>query len=930
MAATWAKAEATAVISGKVTDAASGQPIAGAMAIIDGTTMGAVSDGEGRFAIQRLSPGSYTVRVSMISFSSFTSPVTLREGENAQLDVILSEEPRTLDNIIITSTRPAESDAAAIAQMRESKVVLSGVSSLQITRNQDKDAGEVVRRIPGISVVDDKFIVVRGLSQRYNNTWINGSALPSSEADSRAFSFDVIPSSQIENIMIAKSPAAEYPADFSGGFVMIRTKMADKDHTRVSYGTGVNSRTHFRDFLYAKGSPTDLLGFDGGMRSLASWVPGKVNVADIATVDRVTKNGFGNDDWNIRTRKPLWDQKINFSLGRNYKLSSGGRFALSAAANYSLTNKTIPDMLNKQYGVYNADGDTPVTIFSYTDNVYTTDVKLGGMLNLSYAPGSKGSSSSRYEFRNIINQLGSNRLTVREGWRDKSGYYQQQQNEYLYQSRTTYSGQISGDHNLGDRRSNHIDWNASYSYSNRYQPDRRIVERQRDPSNGVDDYAIFQSSVQRYYTALDENMATAGANYNFKLNPGAKKAVELRAGLYGEYKARRYKTREFAYKWEMNNALPLGFESLPTGEIFAPENLGAPDRIHIQDETSNTNNYNACGNTLAAFAAIDIPVGRFDIYAGLRFEHSGTTLTTYTRAGSNLTRDYDYNYNNLFPSLNASFDIDKSSLLRLAYGMSVNRQEFRELSPSSYYDFDIFSTITGNPDLKQATIQNFDLRYELYPSQDEMISVALFYKRFRNPIEWYYIDAGGTYQYSFMNADYANNYGIEIDIRKKLGFMGLRNFTANVNASFIRSVVYIDRAGVSYERPMQGQSPYIVNAGLFYRPAKAPISLGILYNRLGERIIGIGRVQGSDGNSFNNNLPDMYETSRNMLDFTFNWKIGKMFELSGAIRDILAERSEFVQHPKFIDAAGTMQTRTQTARSYSPGRNFQLTISATF
>ncbi|GHV00005.1 hypothetical protein FACS1894159_04960 [Bacteroidia bacterium] len=920
-------------ISGRVTDAASGQPVAGAMALLEGTLWGAVADAQGNFTISKLPTGAYTLRIGTTGYHNFVSePITLGNGESRQIDVPLHEQINVVEQVVATARRTTESDVAVTSEIRQSKTVLSGISSAQIGRSQDKDAGEAVRRISGISVVDDKFIVVRGLSQRYNNTWINGAAQPSSEADSRAFSLDVIPSSQIESIMIAKSPAAEYPADFSGGFVMIRTRMTERNFLTLSLGTGINSQTHFKDFDQAKGSPTDWLGFDSGMRSLAGFVPAKVDIGNTAMVDRTTREGFGNEDWGIRTRRPMWDRKLNFSMGRSRTLRSGDKVALSAAANYSLASRTIPDMVNRQFGVYNTEGDTPVTIFNYRDDLYTTDAKLGAMLNLSYAPQSKGSRTNRYELHNVFNQLGRNRITFREGWRDKSGFYEQQQTEYLYQSRTTYSGQFSGKHHLSDRRDNRVEWNAGYSYSNRYQPDRRIVERQTDPTNGIPSYDIFQSSIQRFYTALDEHMATGGVNYSLKLNPGTKaaKAIELRTGLLGEWKTRNYRTREFAYKWDMVNTLPADLTSLSTVQIMQPGNLGAPDRLHIQDETSKTNDYTAGSSTLAAFVAVDIPVGRLDIYAGLRMESYRAAITSYINASSNRTRSSDYNYNNLFPSVNASLEIDHRSLLRLAYGMSVNRQEFRELSPSSYYDFDIFSRITGNPDLRQATIHNLEMRYELYPSAGETVTLALFYKRFKDPIEWVYIDAGGTIQYTFMNADWADSYGIELDVRKKLNVIGLPNFTATLNASLIRSVVHITRAGVSYDRPMQGQSPYLVNVGVFYQPRKAPVTLGALYNRIGERIIGIGRVQGSDGSSFNNNLPDMYETPRNMIDLTFSWKIGKIFELGGAARDILSEKCSYVQHPKFIDATGVIQTRTQTPREFRSGRNFQLTLSATF
>jgi outer membrane receptor protein involved in Fe transport len=361
---------------------------------------------------------------------------------------------------------------------------------------------------------------------------------------------------------------------------------------------------------------------------------------------------------------------------------------------------------------------------------------------------------------------------------------------------------------------------------------------------------------------------------------------------------------------------------------MADENLGAPDRIYVRDETDNTDNYDAGKLTAAGYAAFHIPLYRFNIYAGVRFEHVSTVMTAYTQIATDKKRYDNFNDNNFFPSINISYNITGKSLLRAAWGVSVNRQEFRELTPSTYYDFDLFSRLSGNPKLQQAIIHNVDLRYELYPVHEDVVSAALFLKRFRNPIELTFFDTGGgTMQYSYDNALSATNYGIEIDIRKQLGFIGLSHFTTTINVAFIRSQVHFDAQSSNHDRPMQGQSPYILNAGLFYRLPNGALNFGLFYNRIGERIIGLGRV---GSNSINNDIPDLYERPRNLFDFTFAVRLNAIFEVRGAIRDIFAEQMEWVQYPKFTDAGGTLQERTQITRSYAPGRSFTLTLSANF
>ena len=914
---------ASAVVRGTVVDVSSA-PIVGATVAIEGTTLGAITDSEGKFLILGAEPGTAVVTVSFIGYKRFRSePLELRRDEYCELSVTLEPESSQLDGAVVVATRKVDSDAGLIAQMRSARYVASGISAQTIARTQDKDASEVIRRVPGISVIDDKFVIVRGLAQRYNNVWINGAAVPSSEADTRAFSFDVLPSSQIDNLLIVKSPAPELPADFSGGFIRIRTKVVPEENSlTISYGTGFNSVTHSNDFRYAPGSATDWLGFDNGMRSLKN-VPHRVDNDDVTTVDRVTRTGF-NNDWRVLSRRPTIDQKLNIALNRRFVTARRDAVGLVAALNYSNTNKSLLRMENSQFGIYNYTEDEPLYNFKYTDNQYTNDVKLGAMLNLSYLPAPKDENHiNKYEFRNLFNQLGRNRYTKREGFQNISGYYDQQKEEFLYASRGSYTGQFAGDHRIRHTR---LDWNAGYSYANKRQPDRRIVERQKDPGNGIDQYQIDQSFISRDFIRLDEHIASAAVNLSQPLNPSAERPIELKAGLYGEYKTRTYDTRAFEYKWDIGADLPQGFASLPIWEIMLPSNLGA-DKIHINDQSERSDNYKANNHLEAAYAAFNIPLGKFNIYAGARLELFRTAVTTYGNV-SDKKRTYDYT--NLLPSLNATYNFNRKSLLRLAYGMTVNRPEFRELSPSTYEDFDMYSLVMGNPNLKQAVVQNLDLRYEWYPASGEIISLGAFYKRFKNPIEWTYTDAGGSYIYSFQNALSADLYGLELEVKKDLAFMGLRNFSLAFNASWIKSNVHFPSDGIEHDRPMQGQSPYLVNTGLFYQNDKIGFSAAVLYNRIGKRIVGIGRTADSQGNTQNNTIPDIYEMPRNAVDITLSQRLSKVFELKLSGRDLLAENIDFKQFPTFTTASGTVEHREQVTKSYNPGRSFFLTVVAAF
>lgn len=919
---------AQTMIKGSIRDAGTQEILPGVAVSIKNTSTGTVSDADGNFELS-VSPGKYTIVTSYISYKPLEiTDVEVKRGEPTIVNIPMIESEHALKDVVVVALGRINSEVSLMNSIRKSNAVISGVSAQQISKSQDRDASEVIKRIPGISIIEDKFVVARGLAQRYNNVWVNNSAIPSSEADTRSFSFDIIPSSQIENIMIVKSPQPELPADFSGGFIKVETKgIPNENSIQVSYGMGINTQTQFKDFLYNKGSATDFLGFDNGKRSLSSVVPsGRVDNNNGELVTNVTKNGF-NNDWAVNTKKPFPDQRLGFILNRRYKGEDNSMWGLVAALNYSNTSKTYMDMENSRYGVYDSDNDKPYFTFKYTDSQYNNDSRVGAIANVVYMP----NDNHKFEFRNMFNQLGKDRYTEREGYQNTSGFYGQRKAEYIYSSRLAYSGQFAGKHTLTS--ADNLDWVAGFSYANKNQPDRRIINWEQNGYSGdahYMEYQIDQNDITRDFNKLNEYNYSLATNYthDFSFANGFKPS--LKAGAYGEYRDRNYNTRYFKYRWNPDS-FPTDFSYRDVvNEILIPENLGS-DKMFAYDDTDRLNDYSGTNSLGAGYVGFNIPFNKFNIYTGVRIEHNKMSLKSYTTTIGDKSKTTDYAYTDIFPSLNASYNITKDQLVRFAYGRSINRQEFREVSPSSYYDFDLFSFVSGNPDLKPAYINNFDIRYEFYPSSSEIISVALFSKNFKNPIEWTYLDGGGTYIYSFKNAQKADNYGIELDIKKSLDFIGLNNFSLTFNGALIKSKVKFEKkSSANYDRSMQGQSPYLINTGLFYQNEKLGLTTSLLYNIIGKRIVGIGRVSSSEGSSINNDIPDMYEMPRNVIDFTVTKKLGDHFEVNAGIKDILAPKVKYMQFPKYIDNNGNMQEREQTTKEYKPGRNISVTARYTF
>lgn len=913
---TWAQQ-----IKGVVIDQKSKETLIGAVVTVDGTNVKAITNIDGNFLIDGMKKDkTYTLYINYVGYK--TQKIDGVQAKDADQVIALQPDEQQLKEVTVTAVERRNTDAAMIQVAKNSPVIVSNVSAQEISRTQDTNAGEVIRRVPGVSLIDDKFVMVRGLSQRYNNVWVNGGAVPSSEADSRAFSFDIIPSSQIDNLTIVKSPTAEYPADYSGGFIIVNTKEIPAENSfNIAVGGNWNTSSAFQNFSYSKGSGTDFLGFDNGLRSLNGGIHAALNpqlnangkpVGDYAT--SLLGNGL-NNDWLVKNRKPLGDLKLAASLNQRWML--GGRtLGMLAALNYTNEYRTYENMENNLYGIYDAANDKPNYLRHSVDDQYNNNVRLGAMLNFTFL---SKDGNHKYQLKNIFNQLATSRYTWRDGVSAQSNL--ERSAEYYYRSRTTYNGQLTGKHTF---TSDALDWSIGYAYANRHLPDRRRYLIDDALESGV--YALSTGNdISREWTQLDEHILSLGVNdkHHFKFGNFE---PNLQVGAYGEYRTREYQTRNFIYNWNVSdNNMPSDFRHSDIPTLLSSEANMGYDKLYLLEEKQMRNNYRGHNTLGAGYLALSLPFGKLGIHAGVRFEHNDMELISNSRDYEKSESSRHYKTDDVFPSLNTTYKISDQHQVRLSYGRSINRPEFREVSSSVYYDFDLASNVQGNTELKNCYVDNLDLRYEWYPSRGELISLAVFYKHFDSPIEWTYTVAGGTdLIYSYKNAKSANNYGVELDIRKNLGFIGLKDFSWSFNGALIKSKVQFEKGAKEEDRPMQGQSPYLINTGIFYKNAPLKMDIALLYNRIGKRIIGVGRSEGSTGDDSNARVPHSYEMPRNTIDFSLAKKFGEHLELKLNVRDLLAEKIYYKQFADVTYSDGSKKEVEEIARCYKPGRNIGL------
>jgi TonB-dependent receptor len=929
----------TGSIEGVASDKKNNETLPGVIVTIEGTTIGASADIDGHYLITNVKPGKYRVKATYISYSPvIIEDVKVEAGKTTKVSFSLSENAVTLEGVTVTGVKRTNTDVAMINTTRMSPLVSIGISGQQILRSQDRDASEVIRRLPGTTIIDDRFIVVRGLSQRYNAVWLNNSATPSSEADAKAFSFDVIPASMIENMIIVKSPAPELPADFSGGFVKITTvNVPEKNSFFATYGIGFAQGTTNNTFKTYQGNGNDWTGFGSSYRALPASMPSHLNQYESATnpeiQNRITDLGRElNKTWAPVSGTAYADQR--FSLGFNKRFSIGSQqFGNVTAVTYSNTNNT-DDIVTNNYSIYDFKNDKPTYVDQFRDSQYTNSVKVGLLSNLSWYP----AAGQKIEFRNLINQIGMNRVTERNGreWYNDGRYIRSDELRYL--SRSIYSGQLAGEHLFGEGATK-IDWVAGYSFSNKKEPDIKRYRYIRSSQDTTQYFLLFSdnadlSSQSQMWMDLNENILSTAVNFTRQLDFSGFKP-ELRAGFYFEDKKREFSARNFGYS-KASPQSGYGSTTAPVEDIFVYEHINLTNGIKLAEVTSLSDSYNASNNQLAGYISAKIPIGlKLSLYTGVRVEKNIQRLSSY-KQGTTTPVDVVRDTVNFFPSANLAFSLNEKNMVRAAYGLSVNRPEFRELAPFYFVDFDMNAGIYGNPAIRQAYIHNLDLRFEHYPSPNETFNIGVFYKNFINPVEMVIIGNSPT-QYTFQNVLSAYSYGIETDVRKSLGFIsGAENFSVILNAALIKSKVQFAPGDLSRNRSLQGQSPYMINAGLFYYNDNNGLMVTLMYNIIGKRIVAVGRPS---PNAWED-IPNIYEMPRNVLDLAISKKIKKNFELKISVKDIFNQKYVLKQT---IDTSVDMNevskgstsgveyfNRDQITKSYQPGRYVSLGVTYKF
>lgn len=880
----------TGTLKGIIVDELTKDEMVSAKVFVLGTSFRTMSDIYGTYKIENIPVGEYDIEVTYSGYKSFTSKIQITNAETTLLNISLSEDVTEVDGVQVVASRKTNTETAIVLEIKEARSVVSGISREQMARSTDKTAAEAMQRIPGITIIDSRFAIIRGVNPRYNSVVINNVVAPSTEIDRRTFSFDMLSSGSLDRMMIYKTASPEYPGDFAGGVIKLYTLSAiDKDFFTVKVETGYRAGTTFNNYQQAQGSKTDFLGFDNSYRQLPGNFPLRnalINEGPTSELRRDAARSL-NSDYMPVERMAIPNIGLSADFGKIFKLGGSKKLTTVNSINYSQTFQSYERKFHR-YQIW-TDLDTPIQEwFDFTDQVYQKDNKVNIMSNWILTLNSRSS----IKFSNLFNQIGENEAVLRDG----DNYFQSttQQNSLLgYKNRTIYTGQIEGIHKMGENEKNRLSWVVGGSYLGELEPDLRRFRRFADEDGNY--FQMFSPSSNlfdnsRYYGQLSEFTVSNGVNYVHDITKDEKNKRTISAGYYADYRNRGFSSRYFSttYPGFFDPTVLEDMIYMSPDLLFAPDNYRTQDGLILQEGTRPIDAYTASNLLNALYLATDLTFGKINVSGGVRAEYNIQKMTSQDDFGPILVNNPVLS---ILPSTNFSYSINEKNLVRAAYGRTVNRPEFRELAPFLFYDYKLESSRVGNPNLKTATIDNIDIRYENYPRPGETFSFGTFYKRFTNPIEDRLILTTEQSSLTFVNADFAYAYGVEVEFKKSLKDMTSSDFfnklSVNFNASYIFSQVDLGETATAQDRvrSLQGQSPYIVNAALYYNNNKKKINASLIYNVFGRNIFAVGDVS----------FPTMYELERHMVDFTFAKGFENGVSIKAAIHNILDAPFRFYQ-----------------------------------
>ena len=875
-------AQSTGRIAGRIIDAQSGTGLSDVGVQVVGTTLGTMSGIDGRYSIGTVPSGTVTIQVRRIGYAPKTvTGIMLAADGTVEQDISLETATVQLQAQVVTASAERGSVSAALDQQRSASGIVSAVTSEQISKSPDSDAAQAVQRVSGVTVQDGRYVVVRGLGERYTTASLNGARIPSPEPEKRIVPLDLFPAGLLQSVTTTKTFTPDQPGDFSGASVDIRTREFPGER-QVTYSAtmGANTAAILSDVYAAPRSGTEWLGFAGSERRLPGALRDAGNFESATQGDFNAVVGSLRNVWTPERRAGAPNTSMSISAGGSDPLL-GVRLGYIAALTYSYSQEVRADEERALADAIGSDEQTPYN--RVTASTGRTSVLWGGMLNLSTMIG----QSSRIALNNTYTRSADDEARFEEGEEDELAI---RRSTLRFVERSVRSTQLLGEHQLGS--SNVTDWSLAASGVVRNEPDRVQVTYVRDLADDPSAPFLFKTSTdgaQRLFAELDESNWTGGLNHRFEWGAPSR-ASSVKVGA--TYRATSREASNLQYFINAPRLAPAD-RALAPEDIFDGRFSQPGDTVFRVEPSNRAGSYNATDELIAGYGMIELaPLDRLRLIAGARVERNDIGVETNLSGGTVVPATLSTT--DVLPSLVLNLRATESQSVRLSASRTLSRPEYRELSPINNYDPISGIHFQGNPDLERTLIANLDLKWEWYPGPGEVLSLGAFSKRFSNPVERVDVAISGVrggQQQTVVNADGADNLGMEAEMRMGLGRLSERllPLSAFANLTLMQSTIRTGNSEISAstnaDRAMTGQAPYVVNTGLTYANETGSASATVLYNVVGRRISAAGAMP----------LPDIYEESRHVVDLSLRFPVHGGLSAKVDARNLLDAPYELMQ-----------------------------------
>lgn len=893
-------------LTGKLIDAGDGSPVEGARIFISGQARDIRSLADGTFNTE-LNSGTYSVSVLHSGFNTVTRD-NIEVAPDAEVSVELELTPSgsELPEFVVIEPYIAGSLASVLEERRSEVAVANILGAEQISKAGDSDAAGALRRVTGLTLVDGRFIYIRGLGERYSSTLLNGANVPSPDATRRVVPLDLFPTGIIDSIAVKKGYTSDLPGEFGGGTVEIRTRsVPEESFFNVELSLGYRQGTTFEDGLRYQGGGHDWTGYDDGRRAESRELrDATADGVQLKPYNRFTGEGYTPEELEVIGESlPVIYDVLPENIGPNvgltasgghvHELKNGWRLGFLAAGNYkdewlTLTQQRT-DYINSGDGELESEND-------YTFDVTGRSIDLGGFFTVGLEAG----ENHKLSYNWMLLRNTTDKAQIEQGFNKDASGGDVRFTELEWIERQMVANQLLGEHVLPVIGGLKLNWQYTQAKAQSDSPDTRRYRYDPDTLTETQDDFIFSirnDSNQRRWSDLQDDSTSWNVDVQQPLTFFDKVDIALLLGIGKVDKSRDSTIRRFSFKSRGRVSGNIDLRRNPSVEDIIFDEAILPSGWQLEEVTIATDAYTADQTIDAWYAGLDFNFGEvLRVAGGLRNESSKQSVSTFNLFDPDRNPvESDLDTDDIFPYLTSTWFHDDHQV-RFGYAKTINRPDFKELSESLYKDPVLDRLVKGNPNLIPAYLTHYDLRWDYYFNPGEFVSLGVFYKQFKDPIESVILASADSDLTSFDNAEAADNFGIEFELYKNLDFMGdlwgwgpvWEKLYVNMNYAWIDSEITLaDRNSniqTSSARPLQGQSPYVWNFQLGYDNDESDIHAALLYNVFGKRIVDVG-VSGA---------PDIYELPRPSLDFVYSQGIGD-WKLKVKLKNILDPDIELTQ-----------------------------------